>query len=372
MRFTLNTKPFVDSLGLGIISANVSKFYKTSCLAQLTVVDDSTIHINLEAASICSVITLKGKREAAEDGISTVFVDSLLLKQLAATLDSAVVTLELVENGLIIHSGKSKFTLPKMLDAGDLSLKSPDTSVLSGTSVDIDSNAWKFIKDNQMYAIAMSFTHPVYTRVWMGQDGSVLVGDFDNSLFTHSTQSLLGSTCLVSDTIVNLFNSLPEGAKLYSHDNKYIISVKSDAFELLTQFIPEYESDEDVGDYHSDMILDMLQHNYAESISVSASALSKFLNQASLLSRSVEDTIKFIVEYDKIRLVDSNVDCSVATEGCAKINYEVEFKASFLKSVVSHYSDSEPIHVCPIRQEDTVVGVVFWDKNMTTVLAGVE
>lgn len=374
MKFTLNTKPFVDALGLGIIPANVSKFHKTSCLAQLTVVDKSTLHVNLEAASICSAISLKGTTgDAVEDEFRTIFVDSLLLKQLTATLDSPTIMLELAEGGLIIHSGKSKFNLPKMLDESDISLKQPDISVMSAVpGVDVDKTGWKFIKDYQMYAIAMSFTHPVYTRVWLGADGDVLVGDFDNSLFTHSRKGVLGSTCLVSDTIVNLFNSLPDGAKLYSDGSNYLISVRTDGFELVTQFVPEYESNDDVGDYHSDMILDMLHHNDDEAVSVSASALSRFLNQADLLSSSVEDTIKFMVEGNKVRLVDNNVDCSVVTDSKPVPPYTVEFKTSFLKSVVGHYPADEMIRMCPIRQDDDVVGVVFWNNDVTTVLAGTD
>lgn len=372
MKFTLNTKPLVDAINLGIISSNVSKFHKTSCLAQITVMDASTARINLEAASICSAIILKGTT-GGEDvaGPVTVFVDSLLLKQLMGTLDTQTVTLELNETGLTIHSGKSKFALPKMIDESDISLRVPNESIItSAPPVDIDRSGWKFIKDFQMYAIAMSFTHPVYTRVWMSASGDVLVGDFDNSLFTYSKKGNLGTTCLVSDTIVNLFNSLPDGAKLHTDGTTYAIHVRTDGFELLTEFTPEYESNEDVGDYHSEIILDMLVHNDDDAISVSASALNKFLGQAVLLSSSVEDTIELNVDGTTVRLTNNNVDCAVSTDSKPVLSYSLRFKTGFLKLVLSHYPSDELIRMCPIRQEDETVGVVFWNNDVTTVLAG--
>lgn len=372
MKFTLNTKPLVDAINLGIISSNVSKFHKTSCLAQITVMDASTARINLEAASICSAIVLKGTTGGEEVASPvTVFVDSLLLKQLMGTLDTQTVTLELNENGLTIHSGKSKFALPKMIDESDISLRMPNESIItSAPPVDIDRSGWKFIKDFQMYAIAMSFTHPVYTRVWMSASGDVLVGDFDNSLFTYSKKGNLGTTCLVSDTIVNLFNSLPDGAKLHTDGTTYAIHVRTDGFELLTEFTPEYESNEDVGDYHSEIILDMLVHNDDDAISVSASALNKFLGQAVLLSSSVEDTIELNVDGTTVRLTNNNVDCAVSTDSKPVLAYSLRFKTGFLKLVLSHYPSDELIRMCPIRQEDETVGVVFWNNDVTTVLAG--
>lgn len=371
MKFTLSTKPFVDSLNLGIIPANVSKFHKTSCLAQLTVQDASTLAVNLEASSICSMIVLKGSAELSDE-IRTMFVDSLLLKQLSATLDSATLTLEFTEGGLVIHSGKSKFNLPKMIDDSDIELKKPDTDVLQTSGVEIDKTGWKFIKEYQMYAIAMSFIHPVYTRVWLSQTGQVLVGDYDNSLFTYSTKGDLGTTCLITDTIVNLFNSLPDGARLFNANNKYLVQVKTDGFELVTQFTPEYESNEDVGSYHSDMIIEMMDHDVDKAVKVNAGALNKFLSQAALLSNSIEDTIKFIVDGNKVRLVDNNVDCVVTTESKPSVSYEVVFKTAFLKSVISHYIGDEDIHISPVEQEGQTVGAVFWNSDVTTVLAGTD
>lgn len=371
MKFTVSTKPLSDGLNLAIVNANVSKFYRKSCLAQLTV-DGNTLKINVEAAFILSQITLKGKADISEGlGSSTIFVDSLLLKQLVSTFESPVTTLEFTETGLILHSGKSKFTLPKLVEGDELSLSSPRVDGVEGLGVEIDKSDWKFIKDYQMYAIAMSFIHPVYTRVWVGAEGDVLVGDFDNSLFTHSKKNNLGTTCLLSDTIINLFNSLPEGAKLAKKDKSYVIQVSTDGFNFASEFTPQYEDDENVGSYNSDIILTMMNHPEVKSVSVSTSAVNKFLSQADLLSSNTEDTITFSVEGNQLTLHDNNVDCKIDVDKVSETSYSVQFKTALLKSVMSNYTD-EKVNVSPMEQGDEVVGITVWTDSLTTVLAGID
>lgn len=368
MNFTVSTKPLSDALALGVINANVSKFYRRSCLAQVTA-DRNLLRINLEAAFILSEIRLRGKGDA--DASVSLFVDSLLLKQLVSTLDSSTVTFEFAEGGLILHSGKSRFTLPKMIDDVDVELKSPSVPAPGAASVKIDRADWKFVKDRQMYAIAMSFVHPVYTKVWLSQTGDVVVGDFDNSIFTHSEKSKLGKTCLISDTIVNLFTSLPDGSDLVANGDSYIIFCKTDGFELVTEFTPQYESDESVGSYSSDIILPMMEHSADLAVQVNPQVLNRFLNQAALLSTSNEDTINLTVSGSQLSLHDKNVDCVVEVAGNYTSKYSVEFRTTLLKDMLSTYS-AEQVSISPMIQEDVVVGIVVWDDALTTVLAGIE
>lgn len=368
MKFQLSTKPLADALALGVVNANVSKFYSKSCLAQVTA-ERKSLKINLEANLIVSEIRLKGMGD--EDTPVTVFVDSLLLKQLVHTFEANVTTLEFTESGLILHNGKSKFTLPKMADGDELSLKTPEIADYTAESIEIDKSNWKFIKDYQMYAIAMAFIHPVYTKVWIGDNGDVLVGDFDNSLFTHSTANKLGTTCLLSDTIINLFNSLPDGAKLKKIGNKYQIDVVTDGFEMLAEFTPQYEDDENVGEYNADIILGMMERPTDNYVTVSTAALHKFMNQADLLASGSEATIILGIENRQMYLKDSNVDCKIDVEGSSDLAFKVEFKTSLLKSVISNY-DAEKLKVGPMYQEDEIVGIIVWSDELTTVLAGVD
>lgn len=369
MKFQVSTTPLNDGLALGVVNANVSNYYKRSCIAQVTATKNE-LCINLEASRILSEIRLKGLGDSEEE--VTTFVSSLLLKQLVSTFSAPVTTLEFVNGGLILHSGKSTFTLPKMdVDASSTSLACPQLPDYTKEEVDVDKSDWKFIKNYQMYAIAMSFAHPVYTRVWVGQQGDVLVGDFDNGLFTHSGKGKLGTTCLLSDTIVNLFNSLPEGAKLIKMDSSYIVKVKTDGFEFISEFSPEYESDENVGSYNSEIIIEMMTHDDEDAVVVPTATINKFLSQADLLSSGSESTIKLHVEDNELTLKDENVDCKVDLDSLYPTSYEIEFKTSLLKSVLSNYND-ETIKIAPMIQGEDVAGIKVWSKELTTVLAGVD
>ena len=369
MKFTTNTKPLADSLNLGIINSNVSNFHKKSCVVQVSA-DANTLKINIEASMICTELKLKGSGEGEP---ATVFVDSLLFKQLVNTLDSATVTLDFEENGLIVQSGKSKFTLPKMIDSTEFELKSPVIPDYTATSINIDKADWKFIKDNQMYAISMGFVHPVYTKVWVGESGDVLVGNFDTGRFTHSKKNKLQNTCLLSDTIINLFNSLPDGSKLIKVDKDYLIEFTADSYTYATQFTPLYESDEGVGDYNAQVFLDIMK-TPDDAIKVPTAPITKLLNQALLLSTTSEDTIKLAIHDGILHLHNKDVDGEIAGEGGADMKFELEFKLDAIKEVIANYADDtiQLNSLADADDPDVVSGIIVWNNDLVTIIAGVE
>lgn len=369
MKYEVSTKPLTDALGIAIVNANISKFYQKSTIAQVSV-KDSLLYVNIEASSIVSEVSLKGKCD--ESGYCKVFVDSALLKQLVSTLDTTTITLEFTDNSLIIHSGKSTFTLPQIIDdADDFELNAPPENIPDGNEMKLDKEDWKFIKDYQMYAISMAFIHPAYARVWVGDSGDVLVGDFDNSLFTHSKRNKLHNTCLLSDTIINMFNILPEGATLIPCGRNYIVKVNTDGFNLISKFTPDYEDDENIGSYNSDIILDMMNSDSDSSMKVDIKTIDKALSQATLLSGNVEDTITFTVNENKINMKDSNVDVNIPFDGKVKDEYSITFKTQTLKSVISNFPEDK-ITISPMEVDGEISGMVFKCDKLTTVLAGVE
>lgn len=374
MKFTLSTKPLISALDLGVIPANVSKYYAKSCLAQLTA-SKSTLKINLEASLISSKLILKGSGDV--DETATVFVDCLLLKQLVSTFESATTTIEYVEGGgIVLHSGSSKFNLPNMVEGVSLSLNAP-SAVADATSpsIPVKADDWKFIKDYQMYAIAMSFVYPVYTNVWLGADGSVIVGDFGQQLFTASNKSALGATCLVTDTIINLFNTLPEGATLTQVGKSYLINYTSDAFTYAAEFTPKYESDEGVGDYKSGVILGVFNKDEANHFDVPVAEVLKRLNQAELLSANADDTIKLSIVHNGtdavLKLVDNNTKHDIPVSGtCA--DFAVDFYIAKLKSVFNNI-DEEVAHVSPVVDTTGAAqGITVWTKQIAVMLGGAE
>lgn len=372
MIFKVSTKPLCDSLNLGIINANVSKFYRRSCVARLSATKDELV-VNLEASKIVSEIRVKGCGDA--ESCNPIFVDCLLLKQLVNTFDSKVTEIEFTENAVILHAGKSKFTLAREnadIDASEIEFRCPKVPTAEFTSIDLNKSAWKYVKDHQMYALGMSFQEPIYTRVWVGSDGNVLVGDMDNGIFTDTKKSNLPSTCLLTDTIINLFNSLPEDSKIFIHDGEYIVDVKNDSYAYRAQFEPEYEGDE-FGSYNSDIILGLLTAPESGYVRISTEQLSKFLGQAELLARSVDDRITLTVANNEFLLQDNNVHCSIEIKSIFDhiSEYEIPFKISTLKQVLNSY-DSETVNIGPNYTDDEISGIVVWDDNLITVLAGVE
>ena len=67
MKFITNTKPLVDSVDLGVVNANISKYNSRTCTAQITATKDKLI-INLESESVYTQITLHGSGD--EDIVS--------------------------------------------------------------------------------------------------------------------------------------------------------------------------------------------------------------------------------------------------------------------------------------------------------------
>lgn len=368
LKFECNTKPLSDSLNLGIINSNVSNFHKKSCIVELTGAAD-VLRINIEASNICTEITIPGKGEGLFEG--SLFIDSLLFKQLIATLESPTVTLEFNDWGLTIRSGRSKFNLAKMVDESDFELNRPAIPEYNANELELNKNEWKFVQDYQMYAIAMSFINPVYTNVWVGEDGDVIVGDFDESLFTYSKKNSLNTTCLLPDTIIHLFNSLPEGASLVPlPDKSYIIKIDTDGYTYTTQFKPLFEDENDVGNYNSSIFIEMMNHPDNYSI-IDTPSISKALSQASLLSSGTDDKVTLMVDGNNFALVGSNISCQVSAGGNYTGKYECEFKLESIRKVISNYDD-EDLCISPVVRDDDIVGILAWDDDLTTIVAGVE
>lgn len=372
MKFVVSTKPLSDGLNLGIVNANVSKYYQKSTLAQISA-KGNTLKINLEAASILSEIVLKGSSDEPNESI--IFVDCLLFKQLISTIETPTVTLEFTDNGLIVHSGKSKFTLARMVDDDvDVKLASPSSEYNTDDLVDIKKPDWKFVKDFQMFALSMSLIYPVYTKVYISEQGDVIVGDFDNSLFTYSNKSNLGKTCLLSDTVINLLNSLPEDSKLINLGNSYLIKVSTDSYEFSAEFTPMYENTDGVGDFNAPVLLGLLgdsnEDSIYKSVNVDISNINKALNQSALLSNSSEDVINVEVSANTVRVFDNNIDCPLPAKG-ETANYSVLFKTNILKSVISN-APSDDVTLIPMLRDDEVTGIKFIFKELSVVLAGAE
>ena len=369
MKFTVATKPLSDALNLGIINNNISTFYKKSVICEVNAIKDKLI-INVEAESIMSQIEVIGSGD--EECCSAIFVSSSLFKQLVNTFENPVTYIEFTDSGLVLYNGTSRFTLDKMLDSTDLSLTRPaNIPEVKSNEILINKDNWKFVKDHQMYAISVAYIHPVYTKVYAGDDNSIIVGDFDNSIFTCSFNNQIKETCLLSDTIINLLTSLPEGAKMISVDKGYVIQVTTDAYSLVTQFIPRYESDPDIGSYHSEMIMSLMNTDTSSCVKCDRVAIAKFMSQFDLLSSGSDTIIHVKLNNKVLEFYDEKLNCKVNVDNPNDISFDIAFKESLFKSLIANM-DSDNISIVPLFSDGVANGIVVMTDSMKAMIAGVD
>lgn len=367
MQFITNTKPLVDSLNLGVIGSNISKYNSRTCTAQITASKEKLV-INLEAESVYTQIELHGSGN--EDTTVVSFVSNTLFKQLVNTFENSTTTFEFVEGGIILHSGKSKFTLPEISSEADMSLRKPSDVVATGASVDVNKDKWKFIKDSQVFAISMSYVSPIYTYTWVGSNGDVLTGDNDNGLFTHSLQNPLDSTCLLQESVINFFDSLPEGATMTKNNDSYIVRISNDSYDMVSEVVPTYEDDDH--QYNSEIILGLFSKPQ-EYFTVEPNSVFKVLSQAELLSSAVsaeDGRIHVALSNGVLTFHDSNIDASVVTSNHCE-DFQLDFYIKAIKSVLSKF-EGDSINIAPTYLDGEVTGILIWNDKLESVLAGAE
>lgn len=366
MKFTVSTAPLKSGLNLGIVNSNVTKFYPQSMVVQLTA-DRESLKINLGAISILSEIRLRG---VGDDEYGAIIIDNMQLKQLIGTISAPQIDLEFTKNALVIHAGKSTYTLPKIMDVEDAQFPRPrDVSPEEiDTASELSKDDWKFIKEHQMYARGTSTSNPVYTYVWVGKSGDVLVSDYINGLFTHSSSGNFDDTCLLQETVINLLNALPDGAKLVHRDGVYYAVVITDSYEYIAEFSPQHESEE-IGNYNAPIIMNMMFDDERPVSIVSVADITTVLNQSSLLTSDKEPELYLTVDDDCIIIKDSNVNCVIPASGVPNEPYTIKFASPILKQVISKCSETT-IEISPVVNDGVVSGIVIGSNNLTVAVAG--
>ncbi len=373
MKFTLSTKPLKTVMGLGIIKANITKFYYRSNLVQLTATRD-TLKVNIEATGIKTRMVLKGSGDT--DTSASIIVDCSKFKNLIDSIENDVVTLEFIDNGLYVHAGTSKFAIPQVLDVNDVQLTEPIDQYSTTGAVVIKPAEWQFVKDHQLYALSESETRPVYKNVWVSDKKDIITGDMDRGLFVYSKACDFGSTCLLPASLVNLFTTIPESAVISKADRDYVLTIEADSYTMITQFTPRYEDDESVGSYHAEIVLDKFKHP-DEFITLDIVPVVKFINQNAILANSDKDKVlNFTVDNKTLTLSTVSNSYSMPVE--ATKNYTVNFDIDYIKSVLANF-DTDRINLAPMSRAieddngkpvEQVYGFIFWSDTLTTVLAG--
>lgn len=369
MKFTCSTKPLKTAIELGIIKSNISQFVSRSRVVKLTATE-SALKINIEASRISTELTLHGSGDEA--GPVSIILDSITFRNLVTTFDADVTTIEFVQGGVVLHSGKSRFKLSQMSDDADATFgvpTNPANFTQQYVPTIIDTDSWKFVRDHQLFALATELKHPIYTRVWVGADGDVLVGDVDKGIFTHSKKGALADTCLLLSTIVNLFAVLPDGAELIKLPSSYLIHLSTDGYDYLTEFVPEYEADEGVGEYHHEVIFYALTPSN-DGVLVTTAELRKFLSQTSLLATLPDSPVSITISDKCITVKENKGSKEIQTETEVDSPWSCTFRSNDLRQVLSRFDAS--VKIAPKFDEETgsiVDGVVFSDDTMSVVLA---
>ena len=367
MKITVNTKNLYDALKLGVINSNVSKFFPNSLYAQLSL-ENGKLRINIEAENVLTELVIPGICDSDEP--ASEFIESVPFKNIVSTITSDTVDIDFVNGGIVVKSGKSKYTLNNSSGGVGIVYNRPISDFHDLESYPISVDDWKFIRDNQLFAISDSKTsHPVYRYVWVSENDDVLAGDFERDFFIRSQYPTLGSTCLLSDTIINLFASLPDGCNLYHVGNEYVIRYLSDAFSYYTQFTPASESNPSIGSYNSEFIIEMLypSDNYS---TISCEEVYKCLKQASLLFDG--NSSRWIIKFEKgegsVHISDDHVDVEIECTGTNVDNYTTYFFYENFERLMRNYK-SGTFNISPIIQEDSVVGVIVWNDDTISVLS---
>lgn len=367
MKFTLSTKPLTTAVNLGIIKENISKFNQKSGIVQITA-NANTLRLNIEAPRICTEMVLQGSGDFSEE--VTTYVDCVLFKSLIDSFDADITSIEFVEGSVVLRSGSGKFSLSTIANPGSgEGLQRPEEPDNDAESIAFDSDAWSFVKSRQMFAISIWMIQPVYTRVYVNSDGSVIVGDMINSLFTLSHKSNFPNTMLLKPSIINLFNILPEGTVITPHDSSYIIDVVTDSYSVRTQFTPEYESDDGVGSYSSDIIMPSLQPKDSY-IEIPIAPVLKFIGQSEILLSGADNLSTFELTGDTITISSDNSKFTLQVPKIGEVpDFSGVFKSTFFKSIFASV-DGDVVKVSPIyvEGEDGVNSCLFWTDNMSIVI----
>ncbi len=374
MIFTISTKPLKTALSLAVVGKNVNKNITKSAIVQLSM-SEKNFRINTEAASISTEVSLYG----FGDGESTIFVDAITFKNLISTIDDTQIKIEFDCEGtdatfIKVIAGSSEYIIPRVFDAGKISMKRPMD--VSTDGVAIDKTAWKFVSDHMMFALPKEKTaYPVYNNIWIGENGDILVGDMVESLFTHCAKSNLGATYLLSESIINLLCTVPDGSKIKKgDDDTYTIAFTSDSFTFLAEFVPKAENEEN-GNYRANAILPLLVSAKSQYVDVNVADIGKVLSQLKIVAGN-ETVVNLKITSDEMRLSGKTINAAIPVSGNFTEPIDRRFKISLLSGITSNLPD-QTVRITRemLKKKDGSeinTGLVFTCGDMTVVCAFVK
>lgn len=380
MDVTLSTEALKSGLSTLILDSSISKFNPKSCITRITM-SSGILQLDTEYADIKSRLKINCISDV--DDLKVIYVESSVFKKLINSLNTGDVVLEISDKDsttLVVRAGKSKFYVPQIAEYQDVkfgidSADIEDMAKLFDNSTKFDFSAWKFISNYQLYALADSVTAlKAYTNVYVGEDNAIIVGDYNNNLFTYSNKNTVFDSCMIPGSVVKLLISYPEDSSVARGDNGlwYIMcQSENDNYSLVSEFKTLEESD--TLNYQSDKILPLMVHDNKLAVTIpNLASIKDVLAQGSVLVNNKNDyVINLSVENGKLRVYGNNMEY-VENVDNSEINFTVGFRLQHFIDTISHL-DSNEITIMPKYRKDRngneiVIAILIWTENLTVVL----
>jgi hypothetical protein len=380
MDVTLSTEALKSGLSTLILDSSISKFNPKSCITRITM-SSGILQLDTEYADIKSRLKINCISDV--DDLKVIYVESSVFKKLINSLNTGDVVLEISDKDsttLVVRAGKSKFYVPQIAEYQDVkfgidSADIEDMAKLFDNSTKFDFSAWKFISNYQLYALADSVTAlKAYTNVYVGEDNAIIVGDYNNNLFTYSNKNTVFDSCMIPGSVVKLLISYPEDSSVARGDNGlwYIMcQSEKDNYSLVSEFKTLEESD--TLNYQSDKILPLMVHDNKLAVTIpNLASIKDVLAQGSILVNNKNDyVINLSVENGKLRVYGNNMEY-VENVDNSEINFTVGFRLQHFIDTISHL-DSNEITIMPKYRKDRngneiVIAILIWTENLTVVL----
>jgi hypothetical protein len=209
---------------------------------------------------------------------------------------------------------------------------------------------------------------PVYINIWCGADKDIIIGDMINNLFTHSKKSDFTEECLISDLIVNLFNAVPDGAKIYKTDKGYAITVSTDGYSYLSEFMLVSENGTSPEDYNAQVFLNMFNTENKDSIGVDTTEIMTFLNQFAILDgdSTSKPKISIRVDGDNMTLISPSIEQSVNIDNPKNLNFELAFDPKYIRSIITNL-DNDKVRLYPLENGGKLAGLIASTDEMQVI-----
>lgn len=360
---TISTKTLQNIIKIILVPQNVSKFVQKSQVVQLTAdAQRDALRINVETAHVVSEATIKGQFDGET---ASLFVDTLMLRNLVATLVENEITVTMTNDSISITDGKSQYALEKIADISDGEFKSPrfgDRSIES-----IKSDDWQFVKDHMLFTLAESANSGSMAQqyVYLSNNGTAVTGDFFRTMFSKYSCADFGNTYLIAPEVINALCLVPDTNSAYAGDRYITVVVDSQDANYASEF--QFQSEDTIGSFNAPLIMDLFDDSSDSGLSAASADIVRVLNQSDIVSGKAEEFIRMTMSGSEISFKDRRIESSIRCEGNLSETYSALVSKSRLRSMVGS-CPSKTVQINAILRDGIVQGLSISGGNAAYVI----